>query len=226
MLRGVLTAVLLWCSASIHAEQYAIPLFVAAGPGGDPQGVLRLVSDAETAATVAIHAIDDSGARIGPATLTLDAMTAMDFSATELQSGSAAKGLSAGLGSLAGEVRLSIDSDVPVVPSAYVRNAEGTLSAMNATVLEAAGAGQAIGSGRNAFHYDVAVFHPASNAMQPSRLRLINPGDAGLLRLDYDAGLSCEARFHFGSRRSGWYAFACVNAEDRVEIWTGGTWQF
>ena len=84
VLRGALGAALLWCSASIHAEQYAIPLFVAAGPGGDPQGVLRLVSDADTAATVAIHAIDDAGARSGPATLTLNALSAVELSATEL----------------------------------------------------------------------------------------------------------------------------------------------
>ena len=46
----------------------------------------------------------------------------------ELESGNPAKGLAAGLGRLSGEVRLVIDSDVPVVPSAYVRNADGTLS--------------------------------------------------------------------------------------------------
>ena len=170
--RPVIATVLLWCSAALHAEQYTVPLFVAGSPGSGPQGVLRLVSDADTAATVAIHAIDDAGTRTGPATLTLNALAAVQLSATELQSGSAAKGLSAGLGSLSGEVRLTIDSDVPIVPAVYVRAADGTLSAMNATVLEATSAGL------DAYRYDVAVFHPAGNAMQPSHLRLINPGDA------------------------------------------------
>ena len=369
--RSVFAAALLWCCAAVQAENHSIPLFVGASGGGDPQGVLRLVNGADEAATVAIHAIDDAGTRVGPATLTLDALAAADFSATELQSGNAARGLPTGLGSLSGEVRLSIDTDLPVVPSAYVRNADGTLSAMNATVLEA------ISPGRDAYRYDVPVFHPASNATLPSRLRLINPGDAaarvtiaarddtgaaatggtveltlpaagartlssqqleagdaavltgrlgagvgnwrlsvtsdraiqavnvtvdsggewrnlsttavngwapqdaasfearflgrttvsrdgqnrtmfqvladnrflhtymddgvetrqqgryryertgrdaGILRLDYDIDVSCEARFHFGTRISGWYAFACVDREDRVEIWTGNTW--
>ena len=374
---GFLATVLLWFCATVHAEQYTIPLFVAPSAGNDPQGVLRLANEAAMAASVEIESIDDSGTRTGPVTLTLGAEAAVELSATGLQSGNAAKGLPRGIGDFSGEVRLIIDSDVPIVPSAYVRGADGALSAMNATVLKAVGSGQVGGAGRDAYRYDVAVFHPASNVTQPSRLRLINPGeaaarvtiaarddtgaaatggtveltlpaggartlsanqleagdntaftgrlgagvgnwrlsvtsdrplqavnvtvglggewrnlsstgisgwaptnhaafearflgraivsrdgqnrvtfqvlannrfthtymddgvevrqqsryqyertgrDAGLLNLDYDAGLSCEARFHFGSRRSGWFAFACVDAEDRVEIWTGGTW--
>ena len=370
-LRSVVGAALLWCCSAVQAENYSIPLFVGASADGDPQGVLRLVNGADEAATVSIHAIDDAGTRVGPATLTLGALAAADFSATELESGNADKGLSAGLGSLSGEVRLSINSDASIVPSVYVRNVDGTLSTMNATLLEAAS------PGLDAYRYDVAVFHPASNLTQPSRLRLINPGDeaaqltisarddtgaaatggtveltlpaggartvsaqqleagdaavltgrlgagvgnwrlsvtsersiqavnvtvesggewhnlsttavngwapqdaasfearfigrttvsrdgqnrttfqvleeneflhtymddgveirqrgryryertgrdAGILRLDYDVDVSCEARFHFGSRMSGWYAFACVDREDRVEVWTGNTW--
>ena len=190
LFRSALAAVLLWCCATVHAEQYTVPLFVTASPGGDPQGVLRLVSDAETAATVAIHAIDDNGARIGPVTLTMNALTAVELSAMELESGNAAKGLSAGLGDLSGEVRLSIDSDVPVVPAVYVRAPDGALSAMNATVLGAAGAG------REAYRYDVTLFNPASDAVQQSRLRLINPGDAA-------ASITIEGRDDRGAVATG-----------------------
>ena len=170
--RSVLALFLLWCAFAANAERYTIPLLVPPGATGDPQGTVRILNDAQESATVTIYAIDDAGVRTGPATLLLDPLVAVELSATELESGDSAKGLSSGLGRLSGEVRLVIDSDVPVVPSTYVRNADGTLSAMNATVLEA------ISPGRDAYHYDVPVFHPASNATQPSRLRLINPGEA------------------------------------------------
>ena len=369
--RSVLASFLMWCAFAANAERYTISLLVPPGATGDPQGVVRILNGSQESATVTIHAIDDAGVRTGPATLLLDALAAVELSATELESGNAAKGLSLGLGRLSGEVRLVVDSDVPVVPSAYVRHADGTLAAMNATALEATD------PEGDAFRYDVPFFHPASNAIQPSRLRLINPGeapvqvaitarddtgaaatggtveltlpvggartlsaqqleagdtalltgrlgagvgnwrlsvtsdraihavnvtvgsggewrnqsttavygwapqdaasfearflgriivsrdgqnrtliqvladsrflhtymddgietrqqarylyertgrDAGILRLDYDVGVSCEARIHFGSPVSGWYAFACVDREDRVEVWTGNTW--
>ncbi len=172
----------------VHAEQYAVPLFVTASPGGDPQGVLRLVSDAETAGTVAIHAIDDAGSRIGPITLELNPWAAVEFTASELQSGNTAKGLASGLGSLAGDVRLVIDSDVAIVPSAYVRSGDGALSTVHDTVIEARDAGT--------YRYDVAIFHPAANAPQQSRLRLINPGEGA-------ARLTIAARDDTGATATG-----------------------
>ena len=39
------------------------------------------------------------------------------------------KGLSEGLGTLSGDVRLEIETDLQIVPSAYVRAADGTLGA-------------------------------------------------------------------------------------------------
>ena len=188
--RCALATMLLWCSAAIHAEQHTVPLFVMSSPGSETQGVLRLVSKVETASTVAIHAIDDAGGRSGPATLTLNALAAVDLSATELQSGNAAKGLLAGLGDIVGDVRLVIDSDMPIVSSAYVRGADGTLSAMNATAIQAM-APQPAG-----YRYDVAVFHPASHATQPSRLRLSNPNDT-------EAQVAIDARDDTGAAASG-----------------------
>ncbi|MDE0371242.1 MAG: hypothetical protein OXI73_01665 [Rhodospirillales bacterium] len=45
-----------------------------------------------------------------------------------------------------------------------------------------------------------------------------------MLRLDYDSGVNCEARLYLASRHSGWYAFACVDNADRVDVWNGGAW--
>ena len=202
---ALLAAALLACCAAAHADRHTIPLFVAPAGGGDPQGVLRLVNDTDAAATVTIHAIDDAGNRTGPATLALIAFGAVELSAAELRSGNAAKGLAAGLGLPGGNVRLAIDSDVPVVPSAYVRGADGALAAMNATVLGVAIAGQpsdggnaggtepGAGTGQGAIggqdagstqgadearRYDVTLFHPSVDTVRHSRLRLINPTDA------------------------------------------------
>ena len=369
--RSLLASFLLCCAFTAGAERYTVPLLVPAGATGDPQGFVRILNDTQATATIAIHAIDDAGVRTGPATVVVNALSAVELSATELQSGNVAKGLSTGFGSLGGDVRLVLDSDAPIVPSAYVRGADGALAAMHEAVLEAAGAGG------ESYRYDVALFHSASNVSQPSRLRLINPGDtpaqvtiearddtgaaatggavqltlppqgartltalqleagdavafsgrlgagvgdwrlavtadrpievvnvtvstdgdwrnlsgtavsgwapvdhtafvarflkrpivsrdgqyrnefqvlesnrflhrymedgmevrqesrfeyertgrdAGLLRLDYDVGVNCEARLYFGSRHSGWYAFACVDSGNKVDVWNGGAW--
>ena len=168
----LLSAALLCLSAPAQAERYTIPWFEPPSAGGDPQGVLRIVNASADDVTVTIHAIDDAGVRAGSAMLALNGLAAVDISAMQLQTGDAAKGLSSGVGNLSGGVRLAIESDVPIVPSAYVRSATGTLSAMHDKVLGAmAGVG-------GAYRYDVPIFHPASNATQPSLLRLINPTDA------------------------------------------------
>ncbi len=158
-----------WSTA--HAEQYTIPLFPAPGTSGDPQGVLRIVNDTGEAATVRVVAIADDGSRSGPATIALGATAAAEFDATELRSANPAKGLSGGLGRLSGDVRLSISSDVPVVPMAFVRAPDGTLSAMHDTVRPTAGAAG------EAYRYEISVFNPSTVVTQASRLRLINPGD-------------------------------------------------
>ena len=197
----VAATVLLWCCAAAHAEQYFIPLFVAPGAAGDPQGVLTLVNEASEDGSVQIVSIDDSGTRTGPAILTLGASAAVQLSATELKSGNPAKGLPSGLGDLEGEFRLVIDSDVPIIPSAYVRGVDGVLAAMNTTVLGATATGQANGSERDlgwqdAHRYDVTLFHPVGSAEPTSRLRLINPGETA-------ARVTIEARDDAGNPALG-----------------------
>ena len=156
-----------WSAAG--AEQYTIPLFPVPGTSGDLQGVLRIVNDTGETATVQVFAFADDGTRSGPATIALGAMAAEQFDATELQSSNAARGLSGGLGSLSGDVRLSIDSDTPIVLQAFVRASDGTLSAMHDTVRPALTAG-------GMYRYEIPVFNLSSDATQESRLRLINPG--------------------------------------------------
>ena len=52
----------------------------------------------------------------------------MQFTATDLQSGNASKGLSGGVGANVGDARLAIETDLHIVPLAFVRAADGTLT--------------------------------------------------------------------------------------------------
>ncbi len=167
----LLFAALLGLSAAAQAERYTIPWFVPAEAGVTAQGVLRIVNGTDEYGDVEIVAIDDSGAHTGPVTLELTPWAAVEFTATELRTGNAAKGLASGLGGLNGDVRLLIDSDIAIVPSAYVRSSGGALAAVHDTVLEA------MNAGADTYRYDVAIFHPGANGEQQSRLRLINSGD-------------------------------------------------
>ena len=166
-----LGAIALWfCSSVVLAEHYTVPLFVPASTSGAAQGVLRVLNDSDASGTVTVYAIDDAGTRSGPATFTLNARAAAEFTATDLANGHAVGGLTGSLGSGAGDWRLEIETELPIQPMAYVRAADGTLSVMHDTVRGTEVAGRPT--------YRVPIFNPSTEVTQASRLRLINPGDA------------------------------------------------
>ena len=134
--------------------------------------MLRIHNASGDSGTVEIYAIDDSGARSGPATFTLNASAAVAFTATDLQSGNANLGLTGGVGTDAGDLRLQIETELDIVPLALVRAADGTLSAMHDTVR-----GETTVDSVQ-FRYEVPVFNPSVEVTRESRLRLINRGDA------------------------------------------------
>ena len=153
---------------SVH---YTIPLMVSPGPAGGALGVLRILNDTAESGPVDIYAIDDSGTLGGPATFTLGARAAAEFTAADLRSGNAVLDLSGGVGA-ARDARLLIATDLrKIVPLVYVRAPDGTLSAMHDTVR----AEPPDDSGQ--YRYEVPVFNPSTEAVQASRLRLINPGE-------------------------------------------------
>ena len=158
--------------AETHSADYTVPLLVPPGASGGPQAMLRILNGTAESGTVEIYAVDDAGNRTGPATFTLNASAAAEFTATDLQSGNASLGLTGGIGTEMGDVRLLIDTHLEIVPLALVRAADGTLSAMHDTVRAAS----TDGSGQYA--YEVPVFNPSTEMIQVSRLRLINTGDA------------------------------------------------
>ena len=157
--------------AGPHSADYTVPLLVPPDTPGGPQGMLRILNGTTESGTVEIYAVDDAGTRTGPAIFTLNASAAVEFTATDLQSGNASLGLTGGIGTGIGDVRLLIDTDLQIVPMAFVRAADGTLSTMHDTVRAASedDSGQ--------YAYEVPVFNPSTEMVQASRLRLINPGD-------------------------------------------------
>ena len=168
---GLFVLALLCLPGAAQAERYTIPWFVPAGAGGAPQGVLRILNGTDETGAVEIYAIGDAGMRSGPASFTLNASAAAEFTSTDLQSGNAMLGLSGGIGAEVGDARLEIVTDLDIVPLAYVRAADGTLSAMHDTV-------RATADGAGGHRYEVPLLNPASDVVQQSRLRLINPGNA------------------------------------------------
>ena len=178
------------CSYGALAEHYTVPLFVTASTTGEPQGVLRILNGTLESGTVEIYAINDTGTRSGPATFTLNASAAAQFTATDLQSGNATLGLTGGVGANVGDARLEIETDLSIVPLAYVRAADGTLSAMHDTVRGASVAED------DRYRYDVPIFNPSTEVTQVSRLRLINPGDTA-------AAVTIEGRDDSGAEASG-----------------------
>ena len=97
--RGPLIGAALWlCSSLVQAEHYTVPLFVSSSLSGEAHGVLRVLNSGDASGSVEVHAIDDAGTRSGSATFTLNARSAVEFSASDLVSGSAMKGLSGGIG--------------------------------------------------------------------------------------------------------------------------------
>ena len=170
-----LLAAMLWaCTA--FAETYRLPLFVHETISGQT-GLLRIHNESDVSGSVSIYAIDDAGTKSGPATLELAAGVAVEFEASELESGDADHVLTGGLGILQGDVRLEILTELTVAVLAYLRTDDGTLAVLHDEV-------SARTTESGGYEYRVPVFNPAHSMAQASRLRLINPsGNAAMVSI-------------------------------------------
>ena len=148
---------------SASAETYRLPLFVAGTDVGQ-KGMLRLDNDSAVAGTVSVYAFDDAGNMFGPATLMLEPHVAVELDAAELAT--------RGLGTIDGDVRLEIETDLDINVYAYLQTSDGALSVLHDEVHPQPGS-------EVEYQYDVPIFHPsASPSMVESSLRLTNPGSA------------------------------------------------
>ncbi len=157
----------LFCACLAQAETYRLPLFVGTTDSGQT-GVLRIQNASSSSGTVAIYAVNDAGSKSGPATLTLAANAAVEIDADDLVSGNSANGVSGGVGTITGGVRLEIVTALSINALAYLRTSDDTFAVLHDEI-------QARMTASGGYEYRVRVFNPASNLSQASSLRLINP---------------------------------------------------
>ena len=142
-----------------------VPLFPPAADLHGREGFARIVNLADRAGEVAIEAIDDTGVSAGTLKLAIEANSVAHFNSTDLEIGAPDKGLPNGVGSGQGQWRLVVTSDLAINVLAYMRTSDGLVTPMHDAV-------PAVGE-----THRVAIFNPASNHNQLSRLRVVNPGD-------------------------------------------------
>ena len=112
--RFAVAGLLHWSFGALAAH-YTVPLPMPAGASGEPRGVVRILNATDEVGTVEIYAVDDADTRSGPATFTLNASAAVEFGASDLVSGIAMKGLTGGIGTVSGDARIEIDTELRIV---------------------------------------------------------------------------------------------------------------
>ena len=149
-----------------RAAVHSLPLVLPAG-NPDLMGFIRIVNRSDRAGEVDITAIDDSGNEAGPITLSIGADSSRHFNSEDLENGNADKeGLSDGVGGGQCSWRLELETDLDILPLAFVRTGDGFVTTIHDVVPE-------VEPGR----HDVAIFNPGKNMTQQSRLRLVNLGE-------------------------------------------------
>ena len=136
-------------------------LFPAAG--GRREGLARIVNHGDEAGEVRVFAIDDAGERRGPMRFDLDANAVMHFNSADLEQGSAAKGVTGGVGAGEGDWRLEFETNLDIEALSYILHEDGFLTSMH----------DAVPRGRASML--VPILNPGSNRKQVSRLRVVNP---------------------------------------------------
>lgn len=161
-----LALVLAQAPVALAQSKHTLPLFI---PASHPtlQGFVRIINLSERAGTVTIHAIDDSGRRFDPISLSLDAKATRHFNSDELRDGAPEKGLTEGIGDGDGNWRLELETKLDIEPLAYTRpRGDGFLTSTHDVVTV-----------RESMRWHVPMFNPGSNLSQHSWLRVVNTSD-------------------------------------------------
>ena len=155
-------------TAPANADEgvHTVPMFPAASDPLGRQGFVRVINHSAEPVAVTISAFDDTDRNFGTSQLALEANETVHFNSDDLEMGNATKGLTGGTGAGEGDWRLELKGAPDMEVLAYIRTkADGFLTAMHDTVP------------REGRRNRVAIFNPASNVNQESRLRLVNAGD-------------------------------------------------
>ena len=149
-------------AAADWEDMWHVNLFPAASDALGRQGFVRVVNRSNLDGVVTILSYDDSDTRHETLRLSLAAGETAHLNSDDLELGNRAKGLTGSTGSGTGTWRLRMYSGLDIEVHAYVRTADGFLTAINATTTLAGAVRQ------------VAFFNPGSNEAQVSVLRLVN----------------------------------------------------
>ena len=128
------------------------------------EGFVRVINHGTESGDVSIDPVDDNGRQFDAITLSIDAQETVHFNSGDLETGNQDKGLTGFTGSGEGAWRLSFSSDLDFEVLSYIRTRDGFLTAMHDVAPRAGNV------------HRVAIFNPASNRDQVSRLRLVNQG--------------------------------------------------
>ena len=158
---ALMLPMLLHSHTTAAQNTHTLPLVLPA-TDARPDGFVRIVNRSERAGTVTIHAIDDTGQRFGPVSLSIGAKNAVNFNSAHLENGAESRGLSGGVGDGQGYWRLELDTALDVEAVAYVRSADGSLAGVHDVVAN------------QSMRHHVLTFNPASNVEKRSELRLLN----------------------------------------------------
>ena len=148
------------------AAAHGLPFLPSASDARGRQGIAHVLNRSAEAGEVRIVAVDDSGRRYGPLTLSIGANETVHVSSEDMENGNADKGLFGATGPGVGDWRLELSSDLDIEALSYVRASDGLVTAMH-DVAPSEGT-----------RHRVPLFNAASDFEQESRLRLINPGSA------------------------------------------------
>ena len=144
---------------------WTVPLFPEADDVSGREGFVRVINRSSVGGEVTVDAFDDTDWDYEPVMLSLAAGQTANFNSGDLEEGNPDKGLSGGVGAGEGAWRLALASDLDLEVLAYVRTADGFVTAMHDSVPA---------RGRR---HRVPVFNPASNRDQVSLLRILNPSE-------------------------------------------------
>ena len=106
-----------------ESRVYFVPFFAAADRTAP--GFMRIVNRSARAGTVTIVATDDRGNSYPSVTLSLGPGVAQHFDAQDLERGNPDKGLDGRVGDGSGHWRLTLTTDLDIVPLAFLRNTGG-----------------------------------------------------------------------------------------------------
>ena len=139
------------------AQSHTVPFFPANTAGVGPQGFVRIINHSQQAGNVRILPVDDAGMAVEPVQLAIDPSEAI-----QLQLRLPVRRQAGNWGGR--HWRLQITSELDIEVLAYLRTADGFLTAMHDVAPSDGDARQ------------IAFFNPARNRNQVSLLRLVNYG--------------------------------------------------